>query len=139
VVREVTCAEGRRWSGRETVGPACVDGGRRGRRARSPIADVLERLHDSRDSATSRPRRGATRRLRAAIVVYPVRTTTQTPCPAIRRAQDRALFVGEDGEPLTRQGWNTSWGRVMRNGVADGVITPAQRFGLHGRKHRGLS
>jgi len=43
----------------------------------------------------------------------------------IRRAQDRALFVGEDGEPLTRQGWNTSWGRVMRNGVADGVIARA--------------
>lgn len=55
------------------------------------------------------------------------------------RAEQRPLLVSEDGEPLTRSGWNTSWGRLMRNAVRDGVITSDQRFGLHGLKHRGVT
>lgn len=59
--------------------------------------------------------------------------------PIPLRAADRYLFVGEDGEPLTRSGFNTSWQRLMRNALNDGVILQAQRFALHGLKHRGVT
>ena len=49
------------------------------------------------------------------------------------------MFVSENGESLTRRGWNTSWGRMMRRAVAAGVLAPEQRFGLHGLKHRGVT
>lgn len=55
------------------------------------------------------------------------------------RPEDRPLFVSEDGTILTRSGWNTSWGKLMRTAVAKGVITQEQRFGLHGLKHRGIT
>lgn len=54
-------------------------------------------------------------------------------------AEERYLFVGEDGEPLTRSGFQTSWQRMMRNAVAAGVVTTEQRFALHGLKHRGVT
>ena len=55
------------------------------------------------------------------------------------RPEDRPLFVSEDGTRLTRSGWNTAWGRMMRKAVEEGVITKAQRFALHGLKHRGVT
>jgi len=51
----------------------------------------------------------------------------------------RPLFVSEDGEILTAHGWHTTWGRLMRNAVRDGVITAEERFALHGLKHRGVT
>lgn len=53
--------------------------------------------------------------------------------------QQRPLFVSEDGTPLTRAGFNTAWGKMMRAAVAEGVIDQAERFGLHGLKHRGVT
>lgn len=55
------------------------------------------------------------------------------------RAEQRSLFVGEDGDPLTRSGFDTAWGRMMRNAIAEGVISVDDRFGLHGLKHRGVT
>jgi site-specific recombinase XerD len=55
------------------------------------------------------------------------------------RPEQRSVFVGEDGEPLTRAGFNTAWGRMMRAAIRDGVIAAEQRFGLHGLKHRGVT
>ncbi|MFC0677479.1 tyrosine recombinase XerC [Lysobacter korlensis] len=55
------------------------------------------------------------------------------------QADQRFLFVGEDGEPLTRSGFNTAWGRMMRQAVKDGVLAEEDRFGLHGLKHRGIT
>ncbi|MGS0539191.1 hypothetical protein [Xanthomonas oryzae] len=54
-------------------------------------------------------------------------------------AKDRPLFVGEDGDLLTRSGFNTSWQRLMKNSIADEVITVAERFAVHGLKHRGVT
>ncbi|MEB2187690.1 integrase [Xanthomonas campestris pv. campestris] len=54
-------------------------------------------------------------------------------------AEDRPLFVGEDGDALTRSGFNTSWQRLMKNSVADGIIVSADRFAMHGLKHRGVT
>lgn len=59
------------------------------------------------------------------------------PVPSL--AEDRYLLVGEDGEPLTTSGFQTSWQRMMRNAIAAGVPTTEQRFALHGLKHRGVT
>ncbi|NLA67974.1 MAG: tyrosine-type recombinase/integrase [Gammaproteobacteria bacterium] len=55
------------------------------------------------------------------------------------RATRRPLFVSEDGTQLTRAGFNTAWGKMMRAAVADGVLRQEDRFGLHGLKHRGIT
>lgn len=55
------------------------------------------------------------------------------------RAENRYLFVSEDGGRLTEDGWQTAWGRMMRNAVRDGVLTSDERFGLHSLKHRGVT
>lgn len=55
------------------------------------------------------------------------------------RAEDRYLFVSEDGERLTEEGWQTAWGRMMRNAVKDGILSQDDRFGLHSLKHRGVT
>lgn len=59
--------------------------------------------------------------------------------PAPLRAEDRHLFVGEDGEPLTRSGFDTAWQRMIRNAIQDKIIEAAERFALHGLKHRGVT
>ncbi|MEN5097345.1 hypothetical protein [Stenotrophomonas sp. TWI1409] len=55
------------------------------------------------------------------------------------RAEGRYLFVSEDGERLTEDGWQTAWGRMMRNAVKDGILSQDDRFGLHSLKHRGVT
>lgn len=55
------------------------------------------------------------------------------------RAEGRYLFVSEDGERLTEDGWQTAWGRMMRNAVKDGILGQDERFGLHSLKHRGVT
>lgn len=49
------------------------------------------------------------------------------------------LFVSEDGTMLSSHGWHTSWGRLMRNALKDGIILAEERFALHGLKHRGVT
>lgn len=61
----------------------------------------------------------------------------QRPIPL--NASARSLLVGEDGEPLSRSGFNTAWQRMMRAAVRDGVLAEDERFGLHGLKHRGVT
>ncbi|WP_176429863.1 MULTISPECIES: hypothetical protein [Stenotrophomonas] len=55
------------------------------------------------------------------------------------RSENRYLFVSEDGERLTEAGWQTAWGRMMRNAVKDGILSQDERFGLHSLKHRGVT
>lgn len=55
------------------------------------------------------------------------------------RADSRYLFVSEDGERLTEDGWQTAWGRMMRNAVREGVLKQEDRFGLHSLKHGGVT
>lgn len=59
--------------------------------------------------------------------------------PIPLRPESRPLFVGEDGQRLTRSGFNTAWQRLMRNAVNIRVIDETQRFALHGLKHRGVT
>jgi hypothetical protein len=65
------------------------------------------------------------------------------------KAQDRPLLVSEKGEalvtldengdPLERSTWDSAWQRFMAMAIKDGVISPEQRFTLHGLKHRGIT
>ncbi|MDR6992854.1 tyrosine-type recombinase/integrase [Luteimonas sp. 3794] len=55
------------------------------------------------------------------------------------RPEQRALFVSEDGTPLTRDGFKSSWGKMMRAALKAGIIAPEDRFAMHGLKHRGIT
>lgn len=74
-----------------------------------------------------------------ALQAYRAEIWSRKKRPIPLRPEQRFLFVGEDGEPLSRRGFNTAWGRMMRAAVSDGVLTQNTRFGLHGLKHRGVT
>ncbi len=60
-------------------------------------------------------------------------------CVVPFRADARFLFVGEGGEPLTRDGFSAAWQRMMRIARADGVLREGEGFTAHGLKHRGIT
>lgn len=59
--------------------------------------------------------------------------------PVPHHPADRPLFVGEDGDVLSRSGFNTSWQRMIRNAIEAGILSSEDRFALHGLKHRGVT
>jgi integrase len=64
------------------------------------------------------------------------RSNKSRPIPPPER---RFIFVTETVTRLSRSGLGTAWAQLMRAAVESGVITPAQRFTLHGLKHRGVT
>jgi site-specific recombinase XerC len=59
--------------------------------------------------------------------------------PVPLRAEDRVIVVAGDGYPLTKSGFDSAWQRLMKLAIAEGVVEEADRFGLHGLKHRGVT
>tara|TARA_R100000935_G_scaffold15261_1_gene30346 strand:- start:306 stop:1424 length:1119 start_codon:yes stop_codon:yes gene_type:complete len=55
------------------------------------------------------------------------------------RPEDRPLLVNNSGDALTSSGWQSIWGNFMENAVADGIIEPGEKFGLHAMKRRGVT
>lgn len=53
------------------------------------------------------------------------------------RPEDRFLFLSEDGEPLSKDGLDSAWQRLIHKAIKDGVITAEQRFSLHDLKRKG--
>lgn len=51
----------------------------------------------------------------------------------------RWLVVTHDGQPLHKSSLDSAWQRMIRDALATGIITPAERFSLHGLKHRGVT
>lgn len=49
------------------------------------------------------------------------------------------LSVRQTRRGFTEAGWQTAWGRMMRNAVKDGILSQDDRFGLHSLKHRGVT
>jgi len=47
--------------------------------------------------------------------------------------------VSEDGSALQKSSLDTAWQRFIRRAITEHVIAPAQRFGLHDLKRRGIS
>lgn len=59
--------------------------------------------------------------------------------PAEINPERRFVFLAENGEPLSRSGLDSAFQRLMLQAVKDGVITEAQRFGLHDLKRKGVT
>lgn len=59
--------------------------------------------------------------------------------PVPLKASDRAIVVAQDGFALTKSGFDSSWQRLVRLAIAEGVLAPEERFALHGLKHRGVT
>lgn len=53
--------------------------------------------------------------------------------------EQRYIIVGKHGDKLGKSGLDTAWQRFITNALKDGVITEAQRFGLHDLKRRGIT
>lgn len=59
--------------------------------------------------------------------------------PVSLRAEDRTLFLSEDGTPLSKSGLDSAMQSLLKAAIAEGVIARADRFTLHGLKHRGIT
>lgn len=59
------------------------------------------------------------------------------PIPA--RPEDRHLFIARTGEPLTKEGFDSNYGKFIRRAIKEGAITEEQRFGPHDLKRRGVT
>lgn len=59
--------------------------------------------------------------------------------PIPLRPEHRYLVVNQSGQPLARSSLKTAWQRLMDAAVEAGVITDAERFSMHGLKHRGIT
>lgn len=51
----------------------------------------------------------------------------------------RPLIVSTTGDPLTKTGFDSAWQRMITAAIEANVITEAQRFSLHGLKHKGIT
>lgn len=59
--------------------------------------------------------------------------------PVSLRADQRPLLVTQTGTPLARSTLKTAWQRLITAAIAAEVIDAADRFSLHGLKHRGIT
>lgn len=59
--------------------------------------------------------------------------------PVPLRASDRFLLVERGGDPITKSALDSAWQRFITEAVRAGVISAAERFALHGLKHRGIT
>lgn len=55
------------------------------------------------------------------------------------RPNQRYLVVAENGRPVGKSTWASAWRRAMAIALEQGLITPEERFALHGLKHRGIT
>jgi hypothetical protein len=54
-------------------------------------------------------------------------------------AENRVVFISEDGEPLSKSGLDSAWQRLIHLAIDEEVITEAQRFSLHDLKRKGIT
>ncbi len=81
-----------------------------------------------------------TPRLRAAIdAASSLREKQSAGQPVPIRPEDRRLIVTQDGAPLSNDGLNSAWQRLIRSAIKTGTIQSAQRFGLHDLKRKGIT
>lgn len=57
--------------------------------------------------------------------------------PLQLRPEAHYLFLPEDGEPLTKDGLDSAWQRLIKAAIRDRVVTDEQRFSLHDLKRKG--
>ena len=54
--------------------------------------------------------------------------------PEQLRPKARLTRLSEEGEPLTKDGPDSAWQRLIKASIRDGVISDEQRFNLHDLK-----
>lgn len=59
--------------------------------------------------------------------------------PVPIRPEARQLLVSESGTPLTKSALDSAWQRLIHAAISAKVIAEADRFSLHGLKHRGIT
>lgn len=59
--------------------------------------------------------------------------------PIPLRAQDRYLLVERSGNPISKSALDSAWQRFIIEALRVEVISEADRFALHGLKHRGIT
>lgn len=120
-----------------------------GARLRGIEACTLTDAHALPEGIRSNRRKGSldnitrwTPRLRAAwdaLAAQREVAIARTRKPVPMRADQRALVVSQSGDPLRKSSFDSAWQRLIREAIKAGAITPAQRFSLHGLKHRGVT
>ncbi|MGO1069216.1 integrase [Lysobacter sp. CA199] len=95
------------------------------------------RLKGSRDNVTrwNEDMRWAWRWLRE----YRTKRQEAHKRPVPLRPDQRPLLVTQTGTPLARSTLKTAWQRLITAAIEAGTITKAERFALHGLKHRGIT
>lgn len=73
--------------------------------------------------------------LRTEIRERPANRSRPTPI----RPDKRFVFVTQSGVPLSRNALKKAWQDLMIAALEEQVITPEQRFTMHGLKHRGIT
>lgn len=62
---------------------------------------------------------------------------TRTKRPEWLAPNQRALFLAEGGEPLSKSGLDTAWQRLVHLAMREGVLAADERFSLHDLKRKG--
>lgn len=55
------------------------------------------------------------------------------------KPEDRYLLVNNSGGKITSSGWQSVWGRFLKNAITEQLMTNDQWFGLHDMKRRGTT
>jgi len=59
--------------------------------------------------------------------------------PIPLQASTKFLLVEQTGSPMRKSSLDTVWQRFIREAIRVNVISEADRFSLHGLKHRGIT
>lgn len=59
--------------------------------------------------------------------------------PTPMEPAQRWIFLGEDGKHLGKSSFDSAWNRFIRNIIAKGIITEAERFAPHDLKRKGIT
>jgi len=116
-------------------------------RLRGIETNTLTEAHASADGIRTNRRKGSrdnlvewTPRLRAvweAALAQRQGVLARTKRPEFIAPAQRALFLAEGGESLSKSGLDTAWQRLMHLAIRDGVLAQEDRFSLHDLKRKG--
>ena len=59
--------------------------------------------------------------------------------PVNLKAKDRLVFVNNSGDKITSSCWQNAWRNFLKAAIAEGIMTQADWFGLHGIKRKGIT
>lgn len=75
----------------------------------------------------------------AAAIARRERIVARRKLPVPMRAEDRRIFLADNGEPLSKSGLDSAWQRFIALALEEKQLEPSERFGLHDLKRRGVT